>query len=165
MTKRPARRVLQRLGTALLVAGMANGSMAQRAHQATGDLMLDRSVTIVVSSAEPGPVRLAAEDLAGDFAKVLGTRPNIVTRVEDAGQQRIVVGELGQLPPAMPPKGLSAPESFSIAAAGGSGSTHTEVPGISFETNVPAPQSRCSGASACPDATRQPWRQPSRRHY
>jgi hypothetical protein len=96
---------------------MATGSLGQRGRQATSDFVLDRSVTIVVSSDEPGPVRLAAEDLAGDFAKVLGTRPNIVARVEDAGQKAIVVGELGNLSSASCPKGLSAPESFSIAAA------------------------------------------------
>jgi hypothetical protein len=89
--------------------------------------MLDRSVTIVVSSDEPQPVRLAAEDLAGDFAKVLGARPNIVTRVEGAGQQAIVVSELDRLSSAMRPKGLGAPESFSIAAAGAAGSKHTVV--------------------------------------
>ena len=91
MTDRPPRRILHRLGTTLLVAGMATGSLGQRGHQATGDFMLDRSVTIVVSSDEPQPVRLAAEDLAGDFAEVLGTRPNIVTRVEDAAA-RLLTG-------------------------------------------------------------------------
>jgi len=127
MTDRPPRRILQKLGTTLLVTGMATGSLGQRGNQATSDFVLDRSVTIVVSSDEPGPVRLAAEDLAGDFAKLLGTRPNIVTRMEDAGQQTIMVGELGNLSPALRPKGLSAPESFSIAAAGASGSKHTVV--------------------------------------
>ena len=72
MTDRPPRRILQRLGTTLVVAGMASGSLGQRGHQATGDFMLDRSVTIVVSSDEPQPVRLAAEDLAGDFAEGAG---------------------------------------------------------------------------------------------
>jgi hypothetical protein len=104
MTDRPPRRILQRLGTTLLVTGMATGSLGQRGNQATGDFVLDRSVTIVVSSDEPGPVRLAAEDLAGDFAKVLGTRPNIVTRVQDAGQEAIVVGELDNLSPACGPR-------------------------------------------------------------
>jgi hypothetical protein len=127
MTGRPPRRILHSLGTMLVIAGMATGSLGQRGHQATGDFMLDRSVAIVVSSDEPQPVRLAAEDLAGDFEKVLGTRPNIVTRVEDAGQQAIVVSELDRLSPGMRPRGLSAPESFSIAAAGASGSKHTVV--------------------------------------
>ena len=45
MTDRPPRRLLQRLGTTLVVAGMASGSLGQRGHQATGDLVLDRSVT------------------------------------------------------------------------------------------------------------------------
>ena len=106
MTDRPPRRILHRLGTTLVVAGMATGSLGQRGHQATGDFMLDRSVTIVVSSDEPEPVRLAAEDLAGDFEKVLGARPNIVTRVEDAGQQAIVVGELGNLSPGDAAQGI-----------------------------------------------------------
>jgi hypothetical protein len=61
MTDRPPRRILQGLGTTLMIARMATGLLAQRGHQATGDFMLDRSVTIVVSSEEPGPVRLAAE--------------------------------------------------------------------------------------------------------
>jgi hypothetical protein len=65
--------------------------------------------------------------LAGDFEKVLGTRPQIVTRMEDAGQELVVVSELNQLSPGMRPRGLSAPESFSIAAAGAAGSKHTVV--------------------------------------
>jgi hypothetical protein len=50
MTDRPPRRILHRLGTTLVVAGMATGSLGQRGHQATGDFMLDRSVTIVATS-------------------------------------------------------------------------------------------------------------------
>ena len=61
MTDQPPRRILHRLGTTLVVAGMATGSLGQRGHQATGDFMLDRSVTIVVSSDEPQPVPAAGE--------------------------------------------------------------------------------------------------------
>ena len=91
----------------LVAAGMAIGLLGQQwSLRQLADFMLDRSVTIVVSSDEPGPIRLAAEDLASDFEKVLGTRPKIVTRMEDAGPQTIVVGELDQLSPGDAAQGL-----------------------------------------------------------
>jgi Glycosyl hydrolase family 115/Glycosyl hydrolase family 67 N-terminus len=117
MTDRPAFRVLHRLGTMLVVAAVASVALGQRAaHRGEGEFGLDHSVTILVSGDEPGPVQLAVADLASDFEKVLGRRPNIVTRMEDAGPETILVGEVDKLPSAMRPKGLTAPESFSIAA-------------------------------------------------
>jgi hypothetical protein len=117
MTDRPAFRVLHRLGTMLVVAAVASVALGQRAaHRGEGEFGLDHSVTILVSGDEPGPVQLAVADLASDFEKVLGSRPNIVTRMEDAGPETILVGEVDKLPSAMRPTGLTAPESFSIAA-------------------------------------------------
>ncbi len=117
MSDRPAFRDLPLLGAALTIAAIAGVALAQRAARpGVGNFALDSSVAIVVGVDEPGPVQLAAADLANDFEKVLGARPRIVTRMEDAGPEAVVVGEADKLPPAIRPKGLNAPESFSIAA-------------------------------------------------
>ncbi len=72
-------------------------------------VVLDASTVIVVGADQPGPVMEAARDLASDFEKVIGRAPRIVQRREDPRSPAIVIagGKTG------------APESFSIAAAGG----------------------------------------------
>jgi hypothetical protein len=72
-------------------------------------LVIRPGVVLVVSSDEPGPVQKAAEDLASDFEKVLGTKPAIVHREQDAGASAIVIGGVSR------PSGLTGPESFSIS--------------------------------------------------
>ncbi len=72
-----------------------------------GVLVLDSKVVILERPDAAGPVRKAADDLAGDFEKVLGTRPHIVASDPGAGP----VVEIA-------PYAGGAPESFSIAARG-----------------------------------------------
>ena len=91
---------------------------------------LDSRVTILLSADEPGPIQQAAQDVANDFEKVLGSKPRIVSREGDAGPTTILVGERAKLPEAVRPEGLTAPESFSIAVkkiGGGEGRPATAV--------------------------------------
>src|SRR5262249_18885017 len=72
-------------------------------------VVLDATTTLIVGADEPGPVMEAARDLAADFEKVIGRRPRIVQRREEASGPAVVIaaGKAG------------APESFSIAAQDG----------------------------------------------
>jgi len=82
-----------------------------------GALTLDARVTIVVGADEPGPVHLAANDLANDFEKVFGTKPKIADRAGDSGAT-VLIGEAAKLPEDRRPANLGDPESFSIAVSG-----------------------------------------------
>ncbi|HEU0096402.1 MAG TPA: glycosyl hydrolase 115 family protein [Rhizomicrobium sp.] len=61
----------------LALGGIAAAQPPQQENK-TG-IVLGPDVTILEHADAPGPVKLAAEDLAGDFEKVLGRRPRIVT--------------------------------------------------------------------------------------
>jgi len=110
-----AARIISCLAAVLLLAGIALSTSAQTQPQrATAGLVLRPPVTLVLAPGEPQPVREAANDLASDFQKVFGTKPAIADRA--AGGISITIGEAERLPEAMRPSGLSAAESFSIAA-------------------------------------------------
>jgi hypothetical protein len=57
----------------------------------------------------------ATQDLAGDFEKVLGKKPTIINRAEDATPVTILIGEQSNLPENLRPGGLTDPESFAIS--------------------------------------------------
>lgn len=76
---------------------------------------LTRSLTILESPNEDTAVRKAAEDLQNDFAKVLGGKPRIVTRKEDAGPLTVMIGVGNAIPAELKPAGAAQPESFSIS--------------------------------------------------
>lgn len=82
-----------------------------------GSVILDSTVSILVSSEEPEPVAEATRDLQSDFDKVLGEKPRIIHRREDAGSVTILIGEKSKLPEGMRPAGLTEAESFSISVA------------------------------------------------
>ena len=88
-------------------------NQARRAKQEL--LVVDGTVTILQSADEPEPVQKAVNDLARDLESVLGKRPKIVNRHEDAATITIVVGEQSKLPEALRPANLTGPESFSIS--------------------------------------------------
>jgi len=94
----------------LVVAGLGAAARAQT------KIVVGPSVTILVASGEAGPVRLAVDDVAADFEKVMGAKPKIVERADDAGPVTLLVGEASKLPAGFAPAGLSEAESFSIAA-------------------------------------------------
>jgi hypothetical protein len=98
----------------LLAVGLGGVACAA---PAAGPLVLDSHVTILESPNMAPAVRRAAEDLRSDFEKVLGVRPRLVSRIEDGGGETIMIGQVSDLPATLRPKGLAAPESFSISVA------------------------------------------------
>jgi hypothetical protein len=93
----------------ILCVPLAHGQPSTAA--ADNGITLDGHATIFVGPDQPGPVRLAAKDLAADMQKVFGAEPKIVQDERDAGSVTIVVGDdlSGAAPDHSP-----APESFSI---------------------------------------------------
>lgn len=84
-------------------------------HGYSETVVLDATLTIIRSPDEPEPVRLAIQDLADDFQAVLGTRPAIVDRKEDAAAVAILAGEQSRISAPLRPPSLSDHESFSIS--------------------------------------------------
>jgi len=117
--------------TRIVVKGLVLGTMAvgcgapvfaaigsqqvKKAHDES--VILDSTVTLLLGTDEPLPIAEAAQDLAGDFEKVLGKKPKIVHRREDAARVTILIGCQSKLLEGMRPAGLTEPESFSISAA------------------------------------------------
>lgn len=91
---------------------MCGGAMAG----AQAQIVVGPSVTILMAPGEAGPVQLAVDDVSADFQKVMGARPKIVDRAEDAGPVTILVGEQSKLPAGFAPAGLGGDESFAISA-------------------------------------------------
>lgn len=83
-------------------------------------LTIDAHTTILERADTPPAVRKAADDLAADFAKVFGSAPRVVTRLDDAGPTTVMIGGRDGEPAAAP----AEPESFSIAVTAASGPTH-----------------------------------------
>ena len=79
-------------------------------------IVIDGHTTILCGAQVPGPVREAANDLANDLEKVLGTRPRIVAREEDAGASTILIGLQADIPETLRQPQPGGPESFSISA-------------------------------------------------
>ncbi len=111
VTRLPVKKILP----AALALGCTITAFAQ--NNAGRRLVLNSTVTIFESQDEPLPIRTAADDLASDFEKVLGSKPRIVHSGQDAGPVTILIGEQSKIPQAMRPAGLTAPESFSISVA------------------------------------------------
>ncbi|MGH9739709.1 MAG: glycosyl hydrolase 115 family protein [Candidatus Acidiferrales bacterium] len=102
---------------------IAAATQAQRPTKSA--ITLNGDVTILVSPQQPGPVDLAAKDLAVDMRKVFGREPKIVSNEQDAGPVTIVMGDAATGAPAAH---SSAPEAFSITSGsaiwGGDRTTH-----------------------------------------
>jgi hypothetical protein len=75
---------------------------------------IDSSSVLLVGAEEPGPVQEAAKDLAGDFEKVFGKRPRIVSRSQDASPVTILIGFRSDAARKLAPR-LNEAESFSIS--------------------------------------------------
>jgi hypothetical protein len=102
---------------ALAASGLAQTNTAVRGARTNDVIVVSASTEIVVAAGEPAAVRSAAEDLADDFEKVLGTKPRIVAQPSDSDVTAIVIGEQSRIPESVRPHGLTAPESFSISVA------------------------------------------------
>jgi hypothetical protein len=78
-------------------------------------IILDSTVAILLGSDEPLAIGEAAQDLAGGPEKVLGKKPRIVHRNEDAAPVTILLGCQSRLLEGMRPADLTERESFSIS--------------------------------------------------
>src|SRR5690348_10870110 len=108
--------ILPRFAIILLVLTFAGSASAQThpQHASNGGLVLRAPITLVLAPGEPQPVREAANDLASDMQKVLGTKPTIADQAP-TGSMAIEIGSTEHLPEGMRPADVSASESFSIA--------------------------------------------------
>ena len=105
---------------ACAMSALAFSQTSPRSHSKTrssdtGFITLDSTVTILESPDAPLPIQEAAEDLATDFEKVMGRKPRIVHREEEAGPVTIIIGEQSKIPEDVRPAALSNAESFSIS--------------------------------------------------
>jgi hypothetical protein len=91
MFKRAALRDRQHPIAFLLIWGMIFAAAISASATSRSNVSIDRSVTIVESADEPGPVRRATEDLLSDFAKVLGQTPSLANHMEGSGQVAILI--------------------------------------------------------------------------
>ncbi len=100
------------LGCGALVSPRA----AQRgATTPAAQFALDASTTILIGADEPPALMEAAQDLASDFEKVLGRKPRIVQRREEAGRATVVIGHRSALVQGLRSGPAGTPESFSIS--------------------------------------------------
>src|SRR5437762_9845608 len=82
---------------------------------ASSVIVLDPSTTILIGADEPPAVQQAARDLASDFEKVLGQKPRLVQRADDAGSVTILIGYRSTLVQALRSGPAGSPESFSMS--------------------------------------------------
>jgi hypothetical protein len=97
------------------LAAFLAAPLAMAAPQAAAGVVLDSSSVLLVDTAEPGPIQEAAKDLAGDFEKVFGKRPRIVTRAQDAAPVTVVIGLQSAIVRNLRTDRPAQPESFSIS--------------------------------------------------
>ena len=105
------------LASALAMPALAQSTSPRVRAGIEPTITFTASTQIVVSPGEPVAMRHAAEDLAGDFEKVLGWKPPIVVQPATSAEATIVIGEAATIPESIRPRGLTAPESFSISTA------------------------------------------------
>ena len=98
--KRIAQVAMKVLLLVTLVLSCGTAVRAQSHPAQDQPIVLDARVTLLETPGEAAPVRRAIDDLADDFYKVLGTRPKIINREEDAGAVTILISDQSKLPPA-----------------------------------------------------------------
>jgi hypothetical protein len=97
---------------ALLLAALPIAAAAQSpAASSSGHITLDKNVALLVEPSQPGPIKLAATDLASDLHKVFGVQPRIITGTANAAPVTIVLGAEASGAPA---DHASTREAFSI---------------------------------------------------
>jgi hypothetical protein len=110
-----ARSLVFGLTAACTLAFAAAGQKSVSDQTPSETIALDSTLTIIQGPDEPEPMRLAIRNLADDFQAVLGARPVIVHRLDDAARVAILVGEQSKLPESLRPSDLTGAESFSIS--------------------------------------------------
>lgn len=99
---------------------LAVGTQSRTTKQARQEpIILDSTLTILLGPQEPLAVEDAAKDLQSDFGKVLGKKPRIVRRLEDAAPVTILIGVASTLSEEVRPASLTQPESFSLSVVRG----------------------------------------------
>jgi glycosyl hydrolase family 115 (putative glucuronidase) len=86
-----------------------------RTRAANAPIVLDTTTTILIGADEPLPVMEAARDLASDFEKVLGQKPRLVQRPEEAGSTTVLIGYRSTLLRGLRSGPAGSPESFSLS--------------------------------------------------
>src|SRR5437763_1406337 len=80
-----------------------------------GAVVLNSAITILESADAPEPLQRAAQDLATDFEKVLGKKPRVVTREQDAALTTIFIAERSKVPDSLRHSSANDTELFSIS--------------------------------------------------
>jgi len=83
---------------------------------ANAPIVIDATTTILLGADEAPALAAAVDDLASDLEKVLGRKPRIVRRPEEAGASAIVVGQKSTIVAGLRGGATGSPESFSISA-------------------------------------------------
>lgn len=100
----------------LAISILAVPLVAAAAPARSASVTIDGSVTLVESPRESEPVRRAAEDLRNDFAKVFGSEPRLVHRLEDAGTEpAILIAQRENLPPGVSCATTANTEAFAFS--------------------------------------------------
>jgi hypothetical protein len=99
----------------ILAAGGAMSAQRPPADGAAGSVVLDATTTILLGADEAPAIAAAVDDLASDMEKVLGRRPRIAQRPEEAGTSAIVVGNQSKILAGLRTDTTADPESFSIS--------------------------------------------------
>jgi len=112
----------------LLAAFCALPPWATSAAAQAPRVSINGSVTIVESTRETGPVRLATEDLRKDFAKVFATQPKVVNDLGVAGPVAILIAQSQNVPAGLGCATTADREAFAFSLVGtGIGPTHRQV--------------------------------------
>src|SRR5262245_11141744 len=92
-TTRTATLVVTAAALVTLLAPSAPVSAQRGVRSAEAPLVLDATTTILLGTDEAPALSAAVDDLASDLEKVLGRKPRIVRRAQDAGTSAIVVSQ------------------------------------------------------------------------
>ena len=112
LSEKFACREISRVGTLIvLIFSCAVARGQARTMNSSVGITVNGNTTILVGTDQPGPVQLAASDLARDMHSVFGVEPKIVRTATEAAPVTIAVGDALS---GAAPDHASAPEAFSI---------------------------------------------------
>src|SRR5580692_2822800 len=100
----------------ILALGAVPNVVAQKSKPVPA-ITIDSSVTIVESAQETGPVKRATQDLLGDFTKVFGQAPKLVSTLEEAGPVAILIADRTRMPAGLQCATATDTEAFAFSTA------------------------------------------------